>query len=205
MNPFIAWTVFSYRKELTHVALTFLVVLLLPLVAVIILTQTGINIISDTLVEIDEVSQEVEIKNPLDGSRDTTVSGPFTWPTKGVVTLEFSKSSAYQKFHSGIDIAGKRGEPVTPFYPGTVIYAGQITWGYGKHIIIDHSNNMTSIYAHLDSMYVVPGQEVKPGDIIGGQGNTGWTVGPTGVHLHFQINIYGVPVNPRVFLGTNSL
>jgi murein DD-endopeptidase MepM/ murein hydrolase activator NlpD len=200
MNPFTAWTVFSYRKELTYVALTFLVVLLLPLVAVIILTQTGINIISDTLVEVDEVSQEVEIKDPLDGSTNATVSGPFIWPTDGIITLEFGKSSTYQALHTGIDIAGKRGEAVTPFYPGTVIYAGQISWGYGKHIIIDHGNNMTSIYAHLDSMYVVPGQKVNPGDIIGGQGNTGWTVGPTGVHLHFQINVYGIPVNPRVFI-----
>lgn len=185
---------------MTYVALTFLVVLLLPLVAVIILTQTGINIISDTLVEVDEVSQEVEIKDPLDGSTNATVSGPFIWPTDGIITLEFGKSSTYQALHTGIDIAGKRGEAVTPFYPGTVIYAGQISWGYGKHIIIDHGNNMTSIYAHLDSMYVVPGQKVNPGDIIGGQGNTGWTVGPTGVHLHFQINVYGIPVNPRVFI-----
>ncbi len=199
MNVFTAWTVFSYRKELTYVALTFLLILSLPLIAVIILTQTGINIISDTLVEVDEVSQKVEIKNPLDGSADSTISGPFTWPTNGIVTLEFGKSSAYQALHTGIDIAGKRGDAVTPFMPGIVTYAGQISWGYGKHIIIDHGNNVTSIYAHLDKMFVVPGQKVKPGDVIGGQGNTGWTVGITGVHLHFQINVYGIPVNPRVF------
>lgn len=201
MNPYTAWAIFSYRKELKYVAFTFLAVLLLPFVAVIILTQTGINIISDTLVEVDEVSQEVEIKDPLDGEASATISGPFTWPTNGVVTLEFGQSSAYQTLHTGIDIASKRGDPVTPFYPGIISYAGQISWGYGKHIVIDHGNNMTSIYAHLDSTYVVPGQEVNPGDIIGGQGNTGWTVGPTGVHLHFQVNVYGVPVNPRVFLG----
>ena len=201
MNAITAWTVFSYRKELTYVALTFILVLSLPLIAVIILTQTGINIISDTLVEVDEVSQEVEIKNPLDGSEDATVSGPFTWPTNGVVTLEFGQSSAYQALHTGIDIAGKRGDAVTPFMPGTVTYAGQISWGYGKHIIIDHGDNITAIYAHLESMYVVPGQKVMPGDVIGGQGNTGWTTGPTGVHLHFQINVYGLPVNPRVFIG----
>lgn len=201
MNAFIPWTVFSYRRELKLVIFTFLIILLLPVVAVIILTQTGINIISDTLVEINEITQEVEIKNPLDSSEDTTINGSFTWPTDGVVTLEFGKSSAYQPLHTGIDIAGKRGDPITPFYPGRVVYAGQIAWGYGKHIIIDHGDNMTSIYAHLDSMYVLPGQEVKPGDIIGGQGNTGWTVGKTGVHLHFQVNVYGIPVNPRTFLG----
>jgi murein DD-endopeptidase MepM/ murein hydrolase activator NlpD len=83
--------------------------------------------------------------------------------------------------------------------PGKVIYAGEIFWGYGKHIIIDHGNNITSVYAHLDKIFVVPGQEIKTTDqVIGNEGSTGWSTGP---HLHFEVRVFGIPVNPRTFLG----
>lgn len=198
MNLFLAWNIFSYRRVLAYVATAFLLVILLPIIAVIVLTQTGINVVSDTLAEINEVTQVVELKNPLDGSIYKSIEGPFTWPTTGVITLEFSKSSLYQLFHTGLDIAGKRGDPITPFMSGKVIYAGEISWGYGKHVVIDHGDNLTSIYAHLDKIYVAPDQEVEPGDVIGTEGSTGWSTGP---HLHFETRVFGIPVNPRVFLG----
>jgi len=198
MNPFTFFTIFSFRRELAYVASAFLLVLLLPVLAVIVITQTGIEVVSDALVELNVVNQNVEIKNPLDGEVTTTLEGPFTWPAQGVITLEFSETSLYQIFHTGLDIAGKRGDPVTPFLPGKVIYAGEISWGYGRHVIVDHGNNISSVYAHLDKILVEKDQEVRPGDIIGTQGDTGWA---TGVHLHFQVNVFGIPVNPRVFLG----
>lgn len=199
MNFFLAWNIFSFRRELIYVASAFLLVLLLPVLAVLVITQTGIEVVSDALVELNVVNQRVEIKNPLDGSVATTLEGPFTWPAQGVITLEFGETSLYQIFHTGLDIAGKRGDPVTPFLPGKVIYAGEISWGYGQHVIVDNGNNITSVYAHLDKILVEKEQEVKPGDIIGTQGDTGWA---TGVHLHFQVNVFGIPVNPRVFLGS---
>jgi len=84
---------------------------------------------------------------------------------------------------------------------GKVIYAGEIFWGFGKHIIIDHGDNITSVYAHLSQIYVYSGQDVKMGQIIGEEGTTGWSTGP---HLHFQINVFGIPVNPRTFLGNEG-
>ncbi len=198
MNLFLAWNIFSYRRELAYVATAFLLVILLPIIAVSVLTQTGINVVSDTLAEINEVTQVVELKNPLDGSIYKTIEGPFAWPTTGVITLEFSKSSLYQLFHTGLDIAGMRGDPITPFMGGKVIYAGEISWGYGKHVVIDHGDNVTSIYAHLDKIYVAPDQEVEPRKVIGTEGSTGWATGP---HLHFETRVFGIPVNPRVFLG----
>jgi murein DD-endopeptidase MepM/ murein hydrolase activator NlpD len=81
---------------------------------------------------------------------------------------------------------------------GTVIYADELSWGYGKHIIIDNGNNISSLYGHLSKIYVTKGEEVKQGQIIGAEGSTGWSTGP---HLHFQVDIYGIPVNPRTFLG----
>lgn len=59
---------------------------------------------------------------------------------------------------------------------------------------------LSALYAHLDKINVKEGQEVKPGDVIGLEGNTGWS---TGDHLHFQISVFGVPVNPRVFIDIN--
>ena len=60
---------------------------------------------------------------------------------------------------------------------------------YGHHV--------TSIYAHLDTLNVKVGDEVDMGAVIGTRGDTGWSTGP---HLHFQINVFGIPVSPRVFL-----
>jgi len=195
------FTLWSYRKELKIVTGAFLLILLLPVVAVIILTQTGINIVSDKLVSLDSSTNTVEIHDPTSGVVITTISSPMIWPVKGVITLEFGKSDLpYEIMHTGIDIAnpqGKIGDNISPFMDGTVIYAGETAIGYGKHIIIDHGNNVTSLYGHLDKVLVYKGEKVTINDVIGKMGSTGWSTGP---HVHFQINVFGIPVNPRVFL-----
>jgi len=198
----LAATLWSFRKELTYVLLSFLIVLSLPVIAVIILTRTGINIVSDRLATVDIQTKTVEIHDPKDGSVIKEIVPVVSWPVLGVITLEFGESDfPYQVLHSGIDIAnpqGKIGDPIHPFMDGTIIYAGEIFWGYGKHIIIDHGNNITSLYGHLDKIYVYPGQKVTINDVIGKEGSTGWSTGP---HLHFQVSVFGIPVNPRTFLG----
>lgn len=201
MHPFFAtFTIWSFKKELQFVALAFLILISLPIIAVIILTRTGINIVSDALVSVEPETQVILIKNPADGSVVAEITKPMAWPVQGVYTLEFGQSSSYQVFHSGIDIAnpqGKVGDPITPFMEGTITYAGEIFWGYGKHVMIDHGDNISSVYAHLDRVQVYKGQEVKIGDTIGTMGSTGWSTGP---HLHFEIRVYGVPVNARSVL-----
>lgn len=198
MNPRMILALWSFRKELKYVVTAFLAVLLIPVVAVILLTQVGINIISDKLVSQNPQTQTIQIKDPLTGEVVKTISPKIVWPAKGVITLEFGESSIYQPFHTGIDIAGSKDDPINPAMDGTVTYAGEIFWGFGKHIIIDNGNNIQTIYAHLDKIYVYPGQKVTTADVIGAEGQTGWA---TGVHLHFQTNVYGIPVNPRTFLG----
>lgn len=198
-------SLWSSRKELYYVSLAFLGVLLLPIVAVIILANTGIDVVSDHLATVNPQTQTVEIHDPTTGKVIATVNNVLVWPVHGVVTLEFGAIDLpYQPLHTGIDIAnpnGKIGDSVTAFMPGKVIYAGEIFWGYGKHIIIDHGNNITSVYAHLDKIFVVPGQEIKTTDqVIGNEGSTGWSTGP---HLHFEIRVFGIPVNPRTFLTEN--
>lgn len=191
-----ALTLWSFRKELSYVLLAFLVVLAIPVIAVFILTHAGINLVSDTLVHIDETAQTIEIFNPS-GEKYKDLDVTTTWPVQGVITLEFGESSSFQVFHTGIDIASKKGDSIIPLMPGKVIYAGEIFWGYGKHVIIDHGDNVTTLYGHLDKIFVVKGQEVKAGEVIGQEGRTGWSTGP---HLHFEVRVFGIPVNPRKFL-----
>lgn len=198
-----ALALWSYRKELKLVAFSFLIILLMPIIGVILLTGAGINIISDKLVTQNTQTQTVDIHDPATGQVTQHVQTTSVWPVSGVVTLEFGAIDLpYQPLHTGIDIAsadGKVGTPITAFMPGKVIYAGEISWGYGKHIIIDHGNNITSLYGHLDKIFVYPGQEIIDTKyVIGNRGSTGWSTGP---HLHFEVRVYGIPVNPRTFLG----
>lgn len=200
---FTGSTIWSFRKELLLVSIAFLSVISLPFIAVIILIHTGINIVSDTLVTADPETNTITILDPTDESLSKEIEATYVWPVEGKITLEFAQSSGYQIFHTGIDIAdpeGNTGTPVTTFMDGTVTYASEIFWGYGKHIIVDHNNGISSIYAHLDKVLVYPGQEVKIGDEIGKRGDTGWSTGP---HLHFEIRVHNIPVNPRTFLGYN--
>ena len=203
MNPKLILTLWSFRKELKFVVLAFLTILMVPVIGVILLTRVGINIISDKLVESNPVTQIIELKDPTSGEVVKEIKPQVVWPVHGVITLEFGQSSGYQVFHTGIDIAnpmGQVGDVINPAMDGKVIYAGEIFWGYGKHIIIDHGDNITTIYAHLDKIYVYNGQKVTITDTIGKEGQTGWATGP---HLHFETRLYGIPVNPRVFLDSH--
>jgi murein DD-endopeptidase MepM/ murein hydrolase activator NlpD len=196
--PLTINSLWSFRKELFYLCLTFLMVLLLPVIAVIVMTNSGVEEVSDALVQISVSDNTITLYYP-DGTLYKTMTLTTTWPVQGEITNEFGDTLLpFYLFHSGIDIAGKRGDPVTPFMPGKVIYQGEIFWGFGKHIIIDHGDNITSIYGHLDTIKVKDNQEVKPGDVIGTEGSTGWSTGP---HLHFQINVFGIPINPRLFLN----
>lgn len=200
MNAWFFVSLWSYKNELKYIAVAFLAVLLVPVMGVILLTRIGVNVISDTLVSVDEVTNAIEIKDPASGEVVKTIYPYVVWPVTGKITLEFGKSSLYQPFHTGLDIAnpqGKVGDTIRPAMNGTVTYAGEIFWGYGKHVIIDHGDDITTTYAHLNKIYVYRGQVVSTTDPIGTMGNTGWSTGP---HLHFETRIYGIPVNPRVFL-----
>ena len=176
---------------------------MIPIIAVILLTNAGIDIVSDRLATANLQTNTVDIHDPATGEIIGHIEAKVVWPVRGVITLEFGESDLpFQPFHSGIDIANPNrqiGDPVTAFMPGKVIYAGEIFWGFGKHIIIDHGNHISSIYGHLDKIFVVKGQEIKDtSQVIGLEGSTGWATGP---HLHFQVDVFGIPVNPRTFLG----
>jgi murein DD-endopeptidase MepM/ murein hydrolase activator NlpD len=120
-------------------------------------------------------------------------SGNFSWPTAGYI------SQGYWGGHPAIDVAGWLGAPVTASDSGYVVLAGG-GWnsGYGNYVIIDHGNGFTTLYAHLNSVFVKPGETVSRGQQVGTMGNTGNSTGP---HLHFEIRYNGVPYNPASYLN----
>jgi murein DD-endopeptidase MepM/ murein hydrolase activator NlpD len=123
------------------------------------------------------------------------------WPVHGKVTLEFGQPDPpYEISHTGIDIAVPIGTPVKAFMAGIVIYSGETTTGYGVHVILQNTPDVTSLYGHLSQLLVTQGQQVQEGQVIGLSGSTGWSTGP---HLHFEIDVFNIPTNPRTFLSYN--
>jgi murein DD-endopeptidase MepM/ murein hydrolase activator NlpD len=184
-------------QDLKYVAMSFLIILSVPVIAVFILTHAGINVVSDTLVHVSKKTKIIELFDPK-GNIYKALQLDTNWPVVGRITLEFGQSDLpYQPFHTGIDIASYKGDNIIPLMKGTVIYAGEDFWGYGKHVIIDHGDNLTTLYAHLDRIFVVKGQKVTTGEVLGQEGETGWATGP---HLHFEVRVFDIPVNPRKFL-----
>ncbi len=105
-----------------------------------------------------------------------------------------------RKFHAGIDLGARYGQPVVATADGIVEYAGWKS-GYGKTIIIQHNFGFKSVYAHLSSIKVRVGRYVKKGQIIGRAGNTGRS---TGTHVHYEVRYLQRPINPIYFIYWNK-
>lgn len=128
-------------------------------------------------------------------------AGP-QWPIHGAITTAFGVAHwPYQRTHTGLDISdGQRSgvTPIKPFRPGRVIETMRSYQGLGNHVIVDHGNGVTSVYAHLSSIAVQIGQEVQLDTTLGFQGSTGAS---TGTHLHFEIRVNGQAADPRQFVS----
>jgi len=120
-----------------------------------------------------------------------SATGAFVWPTSGGIT------QYYVWYHPAIDIANKNAPDILAADSGRVILVRRQRWAYGHHVIIDHGNGFTTLYAHLSSIYVNEGQNVARGNAIGRMGTTGRS---TGIHLHFEIRKNGVCQNPLNYL-----
>lgn len=101
------------------------------------------------------------------------------------------------QFHKGIDVAVAYGSPVKCAASGKVIFAG-VRGGYGNCVIIQHSNGLATLYAHLSEILVETNDRVKVNQIIAKSGNTGRSTGP---HLHYEVHKNNQPINPRLFLN----
>jgi murein DD-endopeptidase MepM/ murein hydrolase activator NlpD len=123
------------------------------------------------------------------------------WPLHGAITNPFGVSDwPYETVHTGIDISdgtAPGSTPVRPFLPGRVIEVISSYSGLGNHIVIDNGGGVTSVYGHLNSVSVSMGQTVDEHTVLGYEGTTGAS---TGTHLHFEIHVNSVPVNPLNYL-----
>lgn len=149
------------------------------------------------------------------GTRDYSYSvnytGPVRWPFPYAVPISsgFGDRQApcrgCSSNHRGIDLAPGESVPIYAIADG-VVSSDQEGWTYGTHILIDHvidGQRVTSLYAHMvtGSTPLQPGQEVKVGDFVGMVGNTGAS---TGTHLHLEIRLDGVPVDPLFWLRLHA-
>ena len=118
-------------------------------------------------------------------------------PVTGVISSRYGENSRIRSStHTGLDIAAATGTPISVVSEGTVIFADR-SGSYGNLVKIDHGNGVETWYAHANKLNVTVGQKVKAGDIIATVGSTGNSTGP---HLHFEIRINGVHVNPQKYL-----
>jgi septal ring factor EnvC (AmiA/AmiB activator) len=123
--------------------------------------------------------------------------GDFSWPVSGPITSPFGMrinpmTGQGMEMHPGIDIGAPMGATVTAAAGGKIIWAKPYG-GYGNAIIIDHGGETSSVYGHLSQIFVAEGQDVVRGQAIGAVGCTGRCTGP---HLHFEVRVNGVAVDP---------
>jgi murein DD-endopeptidase MepM/ murein hydrolase activator NlpD len=129
-----------------------------------------------------------------------THSQPSAWPLMGTLRSSFGERSdpfsGEGAFHTGIDLAVPIGTPVHATADGVVALA---SWDgpYGKMVVINHGNRVQTYYAHCSQLLVVPGEDVRLGEVIALSGTTGRATGP---HLHYEVRIAGTPVNPYRYL-----
>jgi murein DD-endopeptidase MepM/ murein hydrolase activator NlpD len=124
----------------------------------------------------------------------TPSAAGFIWPVNGVVVSGFGMR--WGRMHEGIDITAPTGTPIWAAAGGTVIWSG---WrgGYGNCVVIDHGNGLATLYAHASALLVGVGQALSQGQTVALVGSTGNSSGP---HLHFEVRVNGVAVDPLLYL-----
>jgi murein DD-endopeptidase MepM/ murein hydrolase activator NlpD len=136
------------------------------------------------------------------GDWTVLADAPSLWPVEGRVGSSFGERqdpiNGEGAFHSGLDIDAPYGTPVRAAADGDV--TGTVMGaGYGRQIVLSHGHDVLTLYGHLSAMAVVPGQHVTRGQVIGYVGQSGRATGP---HLHYEVRVHNVPVNPHKYLRT---
>lgn len=202
---FAGWLIRKSKTEIKIVLATLAVLIFLPTFTLVVMASSGAAIVSQALAAINPVTHLVDIFD-ANGNKVQELELSTVWPSTGYVSDEFGTFSASRKEmglgpHTGIDIAnekGMTGSPITPFMAGKVLLAHDVDDNTcGKYVKVDHGHGITSLYCHMEATATTKDAEVKPGDVIGYMGSTGASTGP---HVHFQIAVYEIPVNPRTFM-----
>lgn len=136
----------------------------------------------------------------LEKKKNLLVSTPSIRPANGVRTSKFgyrtSPFTGEREFHAGLDIANKKGTKVIATADGIISYEGRKRF-IGNEVLIDHGHGVVTKYGHLSKILVQAGLRVHRGDVIGLMGTTGRSTGP---HVHYEVRINGIPVNPEKYI-----
>ena len=164
---------------------------------------SGINKLANHLQSEVKVREQslVELKQAVLARQARLAAMPSIWPTRGDVTSRFgSRSSPFgggSDWHPGIDIANSTGTPIVATADGEVVWS-EWSDGYGNLVQINHGNGIATLYGHNSQIIVHVGQVVKKGQVISYMGSTGYSTGP---HVHYEVKVNGIEVNPENFLG----
>ncbi len=141
-----------------------------------------------------------ELETVVQNRQSLWASTPSIWPTSGWLSSEFGKRispfTGHLAMHRGIDIAARSGTPIIAPAAGVVTYA-RFNGGFGRYLKLNHGYGTVTHYGHLSKAEVKVGQKVKRGDVIGYVGNTGLSTGP---HLHYEVYVNKVAINPMKFI-----
>jgi murein DD-endopeptidase MepM/ murein hydrolase activator NlpD len=152
-----------------------------------------------TNVRLEEVEQQT-LFALLRVNKDSLLSTPSIWPVKGYLTSGFGPRraplSGATRIHKGLDISNRIGLPIRATARGAVTFSGP-DGAYGICVTIDHGNGLVTRYAHMQRALVKVGDYVQRGDVIGALGNSGRSTGP---HLHYEVIVNGVQVNPMRYI-----
>ena len=137
----------------------------------------------------------------LETQRNLLAHTPAIRPVEGGwVTSKFgyrrSPFTGKREFHKGLDIANRKGSPIVATANGVVSFTGRKGL-LGKVVVIDHGHGVVTRYAHLDKILKEQGELVQRGEVIGHMGISGRTTGP---HLHYEVRLNGVPMNPTKYI-----
>jgi murein DD-endopeptidase MepM/ murein hydrolase activator NlpD len=156
------------------------------------------EIAEDLRAEIQQEIAEATGGYPLpSGPLPTPSAAGFIWPVEGTFTSPFGWR--WGRMHEGIDIAAPEGTPIRAAASGSVflVQSEYESGGYGNYTCIDHGGGLATCYAHQSSFATSSGASVSQGDLIGYVGNTGHSYG---AHLHFEVRVNGVAVDPMGYL-----
>jgi len=144
------------------------------------------------------VDLKIEYENSIKVNGIKLASMPIDSKVNAVISSRFGEISSIRcSSHKGLDLACSKGTDIKVMADGIVTFAGYDKTGLGYAVKVDHGNGVQTVYGHCSKLYVKAGQTLSAGDVIAAVGSTGNSTGP---HLHLEIRLNGVAINPQRYI-----